>query len=307
MFDIVLPGYDHIAAREYFSANLLASINYLSEFYELKKTVKPPPLTWQVCAAHYLAMRCAESEAHGEAIKYLEYLNTVSPAEGIAVSPLTVDDHSFQTAMMLKIIKDDRELGFGFCNDLQLAAVETEKIYQALDVIQDYAPAAYDEIHTYLHAVHLTRETEDGSRFMRSGTNFYMWGMMFVYVHNEHTVPYYIDILAHECGHTALNILNAFDELVLNDPSETYEAPLRADNRPMIGLFHAFFVLSRICSVFKQISRADADQYTEECRERFNGALAKLQATYVIVKKNAQFTQVGERIYNGICELWELD
>lgn len=306
MFNIVSPDYDHQAARLFFENSLHASVDYLIDFYELRDVKKSPALTWQMCAAHYLAAKSAESEEHEAAVKYLRYIESIPAANDIVVSPLSSADNSFDKEMILKIIRDDKELGFGFCDDPVLAATESEKVYKALDVIRENVPEAYSEIKTYIHAIHLTQETDDGSRFMRSGTNFYMWGMMFAYVNEEHTVPYYVDILAHECGHTALNIINAFDELVLNDPSATFVAPLRVDNRPMIGIFHALFVLSRICYVFDRIIQKGTSEYVDECKERFRQAFKKLTDTHQIVKEHGQFTQIGQAIYNDICTRWDL-
>ncbi|MFL6616582.1 MAG: aKG-HExxH-type peptide beta-hydroxylase [Pantoea agglomerans] len=307
MLNIASPDYDHKAARKFFTESLHESVDYLIDFYELDDVKKSPPLSWQMCAAHYLAAKSAESEDHDSAIKYLKYIESIPVPDGIVISPLTSSDKSFDKEMILKIIHDDKELGFGFCDDKNLAAVEAEKVSQAIDVIKENAPDTYEEINTFIHSVHLTRETSDGSRFMRSGTNFYMWGMMFTYVHEEHTVPYYIDILAHECGHTALNIINSFDELVVNNPNDTFVAPLRVDNRPMIGIFHALFVLSRICYVFDSIIKRGTSEYVEECKERFSIAFKKLNDTYEIVKEHGRFTEAGQTIYEDICKLWKLN
>lgn len=306
MFNIVRPDYDHQAARDFFKNSLHESINYLIDFYDLNEENKSPELCWQMCAAHYLAAKCAQTDDHQGAVKYLRYLASLPAANDMVVSPLTSDEQSFDKEMILRIICDDKELGFGYCDDASLARTEAEKIYQALDVIRENVPDAWNEIRAYIHAIQLTSEKEGDSRFMRSGTNFYMWGMMFAYINKEHTVPYYIDILAHECGHTALNILNAYDELVLNDVKETFAAPLRPDDRPMIGIFHAFFVLSRICYVLQKIVDNGTSQYVQECRERFSVAFTKLRNTQQIVHKNAKFTVIGQTIYDGICRLWNL-
>lgn len=52
--------------------------------------------------------------------------------------------------------------------------------------------------------------------------------------------------LIHESSH--LKLFGAFvdDEVVLNDPDETFASPLRRQPRPMVGIYHAAFVLARI-------------------------------------------------------------
>ncbi|EPR4038242.1 aKG-HExxH-type peptide beta-hydroxylase [Escherichia coli] len=306
MFDIVTPRYNHNQAYDYFQSCLHSSIDYLAEFYQLHDISKPKDSSWEMCAAHYLASKSAESDKHEDAVKYLRYINEIKNKSEITVTPLTSKDELFSKSMIIKIINDDRELGFGYCDDDCLVASESEKIFNAINVIKEFSPEAYSELDKYIKSIYLTKETLDGSRFMRSGTNFYMWGMMFVYINGEHTVPYYIDIIAHECGHTALNIINSFDEIVLNNPNDTFDAPLRDDKRPMIGIFHAFFVLSRICYVLKSISESGCVEFADECRDRFEMNFKKLDSTHKIVRDNAAFTPEGQRIYDGICELWSL-
>lgn len=305
--DIVTPRYDHLSARGHFEEMVLSSIHYLIDFYALQHVNKHPPLCWQMSAAHYLAARAAEDDNAEQAIAYLTYLNQVKKDGAIHIAPLTSADTSFEKQMILKIIHDDKELGFGYCDDGALARREREKILQALAVIQDNDPDMYHEIQHYIDTIYLTCATEDGSRFMRSGTNFYMWGLVFLYINPEHTVPYYIEHLAHECGHTALNMINAYDELVLNPPDARFAAPLRIDKRPMIGLFHAFFVISRICYVFDNIITREQSPHIDACKMRFNNALAKLRETHDIIKSNALFTDVGHEIYTDICQLWQLE
>ncbi|WP_235846206.1 aKG-HExxH-type peptide beta-hydroxylase [Morganella psychrotolerans] len=253
MFNLTFPDYSHQQAYHYFSSEIYASLNYLLDFYKLPEMKPSLPLSWETCAIHYIAGIYAEDEDHSTAITYLNQLKREDNLQQLAISPLSSDDCSFATHIILKIIRDDKQLGFGYCDDNQLAIDETVKLKEALAVIYRYAPDTRQEINQFIHQIYLTQETKDGSRFMRSGTNFYMWGMLFAYVHPSHSVAYYIDILAHECGHTALNILNAQDQLVLNSPDDVFTAPLRDDDRPMIGIFHALFVLSRICHVFDEI------------------------------------------------------
>lgn len=142
---------------------------------------------------------------------------------------------------------------------------------------------------------------------MRSGTNFYMWGTMFIYIKSSHSILYYIDHIIHECAHTALNILNAKDELVTNAPTERFPAPLRKDLRPMIGLFHALFVLNRVCGTFKKIISDKNYEYLDEAIQKYNDSLKKLKETYATVRANAKTTPLGENILNAIKIEWGLN
>ncbi|HCT7995533.1 TPA: histidine kinase [Morganella morganii] len=306
MINLTFPDYKHQQAYQYFSDEVYESLNYLLSYYRLPEISSEVPLSWQNCAIHYIAGKYAEDDEHADAVTYLNQLMRKRTPLPLTISPLTSAGHLLAETMILKIIRDDKQLGFGYCDDPVLAAAETEKITQALSVIHRCAPETGNEIDRFIHQIYLTQETADGSRFMRSGTNFYMWGMMFAYVHPSHSVAYYIDILAHECGHTALNILNAGDPLVLNPADEVFAAPLRDDDRPMIGIFHALFVLSRICYVFSEIIRNSNGIPEPEYYDRLSSNLEKLRNTADIVRQHAILTETGKNIFTAICQRWNI-
>lgn len=306
MINLTFPDYSHQDAYQYFSDEIYKSLNYLLSYYNLPEINKDVPLSWQNCAIHYIAGKYATDDEHAKAVNYLNQLLRTKTPLPLIISPLTSAGNSPAKQMILKIIRDDKQLGFGYCDDQVLATAETEKITQALSVIHRCAPETANEINRFIHQIYLTQESKDNTRFMRSGTNFYMWGMMFAYVHPSHSVAYYIDILAHECGHTALNILNADDPLVLNRVDEVFAAPLRDDDRPMIGIFHALFVLSRICYVFSEIIRNSDDTPEPEYYDRLSSNLEKLRDTADIVRQHAILTETGKQIFTAICQRWNL-
>lgn len=304
--NIVTTNYDHATLKKQFSQDMLCSLNYLREFAEILPTDRFY-LHWKTAAAHYLAIKFAENGDLDRLRFFLDYIESHKKRDGINIIPL-FEDTSLETEMILEIIKDDNQLGFGFCqkNDYELIEQEIRKINTALNEIKKYDINSSNEINEYIDSIYLTREGKDGERFMRSGTNFYMWGMMFIYIKSTHSIPYYIDHIIHECAHTALNIFNAKDELVTNASTERFTAPLRKDKRPMIGLFHALFVLNRICGTFKKIISDESCEYLDEAIEKYNDSLKKLQDTYTTVRANAKTTPLGENILNSIKMEWGL-
>ncbi len=62
-----------------------------------------------------------------------------------------------------------------------------------MSLIDDLDPDTSNEIKCFIDTIYLTKEGLNGERFMRSGTNFYMWGMMFLYINKEHSILYYAD------------------------------------------------------------------------------------------------------------------
>ena len=96
------------------------------------------------------------------------------------------------------------------------------------------------------------------------------------------------------------------DPLVLNPADEVFAAPLRDDDRPMIGIFHALFVLSRICYVFSEIIRNSDGIPEPEYYDRLSSNLEKLRNTADIVRQHAILTETGKNIFTAICQRWNL-
>lgn len=301
----VHTNYDHLSAKQDFCNAIKDSVNYLCEIAE-RNPLPHFELCWKNCAAHYLSIKAAENNDEEKLNLYLDYIAKSKNVE-FNIIPL-YDDNQLETKMILEIIKDDNQIGFGFCsdNDQQLIEKEIKKINTAIQLISSLDADTYNEIKCFIDTIYLTREGVDGERFMRSGTNFYMWGMMFLYIKEEHSILYYADHIIHECAHTALNMINAYDELVTNSANETFKAPLRKDARPMIGLFHALFVLHRICSSFTKMKNNISPVYKDEINWRLNDNLTKLKETYTTVRQNAKTTKIGEDILNEIARTWRL-
>ena len=130
---------------------------------------------------------------------------------------------------------------------------------------------------------------------------------MFVRVDSENSIPYYVEHIIHECAHTTLNLVNGYDELVTNLPSEGFSAPFRQDLRPMIGIFHAYFVLHRVCLFFKDSLNHSTDmQLLPELKQRFDDAKAKLIQTSTIIEQNAKLTSIGRQLHHGIRQAWSI-
>jgi HEXXH motif-containing protein len=55
-----------------------------------------------------------------------------------------------------------------------------------------------------------------------------------------------VDVLIHEAAHLYLYNLGVDDALVLNEYEDKFFSPIKSKDRPMLGVYHAAFVLSRV-------------------------------------------------------------
>lgn len=116
-------------------------------------------------------------------------------------------------------------------------------IAAALSQLASVFPEMHAEFSVHVRCIRLF----DGAVTM-GFTDERMFGAMLLRIPASHVDPvfYYIEHIVHETSHMHLNALMAKERIVLNDSTERFESPIRPDPRPMIGVFHAAFVTSRI-------------------------------------------------------------
>ena len=66
---------------------------------------------------------------------------------------------------------------------------------------------------------------------------------------------FFLETIVHETSHLHLFAIMDLNIIILNDEYDLYASPLRIDKRPMIGVFHAVFVLSRMVRVLHRYTR----------------------------------------------------
>ncbi|MGH6893152.1 MAG: aKG-HExxH-type peptide beta-hydroxylase [Dongiaceae bacterium] len=78
------------------------------------------------------------------------------------------------------------------------------------------------------------------------GSSYRLWGALFLNVKRGATRVGLIEALAHEAAHSLLFGLSVEETLARNPDDELFTSPLRADPRPMDGIYHAAFVSARM-------------------------------------------------------------
>lgn len=118
----------------------------------------------------------------------------------------------------------------------------------------------------------------------------------------QHQVLVLVDHLVHETSHLFLNTILIHDPLILNDENARYASPIRNDPRPMLGIYHAVFVLSRVIRILKKMSDFnlyhDMD-FLNKCIKRF---VLQYEAGFETIKQNGILTDLGDDIFKSTRE-----
>lgn len=164
-------------------------------------------------------------------------------------------------------------------------------IENSLSIIKQASPLFFEEFLVYVSEIKLFR-----SERLVGMTDPRAFGTIYMAVpHLSDLRPevYFCEHIIHETSHLHLDTLFSLDKLILNSPEERYSAPIRPDPRPMYGIFHATFVLSRMIKLFKIISSSSPCTTYMDCLELFQ---TQFTNGYKVIKEYGKLTINGNKI-----------
>jgi len=171
-------------------------------------------------------------------------------------------------------------------------------IIEALEIIRECLPQFFYEIKNYINTFVLF-----SSQTMSSGSSSHLLKCIYIQTFKDNSLTSLLRILdriIHETAHMHLHLLSMYDPLVLNSVNEKFTSPFRKDPRPMIGVFHAYFVLFRLILVmrdknFRAVFKNEIGEVDDMLR-RYENAY---QYSYKVVLEGANFTKLGKRLFDG--------
>ncbi|RUR66950.1 hypothetical protein EJP67_07710 [Variovorax guangxiensis] len=174
-------------------------------------------------------------------------------------------------------------------------------IKQVLDTIKILDPLMYDEMLASVSEATVFRaQALMGGSLIRTFGAIYIGSpdhdpirKKFGEHFNIRGVPYFMEHVVHETSHNVLFGLMLVDPMVLNPITERYSAPLRTDLRPMYGIFHASFVISRMLRIFRLMKAGGGNQY-ERLISHFE---PRLKNGLEILAKHGNLTASGKQMF----------
>lgn len=181
--------------------------------------------------------------------------------------------------------------------DEQQIKMYAKSIDQALELLERTSPLFYEEFKTHVSSI----EIFDSNRLVGM-TDPRVFGTIYICIPRGDPSPiaYFCEHIIHETSHLHLNTLFSQDRLILNGFEERYKAPIRPDLRPMYGIFHATFVLSRMVRVFAQLSDLLGDHSIEKYLCTFK---RQFMSGYNTIINHAKLTDLGEKIVQSYSDL----
>ena len=140
---------------------------------------------------------------------------------------------------------------------------------------------------------------EDARRIFAGTSSLMVWGAIFTNISRERDRLQILASLIHEATHQLLFGLSRREPLVTNPVGERYTSPLRAEPRPMGGVFHATYVAARLTRFAEVLASAEEELTPDEAawaRARISGFRQRFREGHAVILKDAQLTPLGRRL-----------
>ncbi len=173
-----------------------------------------------------------------------------------------------------------------------------QQFERALSILKEHAPATSAEIEVQISEfIPALGKPANGMEFDGS-SSLERWGSILVNASLKKTDLELSEMIVHEASHNALFAMAPLNFHVENDPDERYPSPLRVDPRPMNGLYHATFVLARMCFAMREVatSKTAPAPLAEEARKLAHASATLFADGYKVVEAHAIYTPEGRAI-----------
>ncbi|MGH3921377.1 MAG: aKG-HExxH-type peptide beta-hydroxylase [Pseudonocardiaceae bacterium] len=176
----------------------------------------------------------------------------------------------------------------------------TDWVDRSLPLLAELDPQLHAEFHSLVGSLRLFR-----GRAVRGMTSVRCFGLMLLRLPDpgpeaEEPLLYFLDHITHETSHLVLHTLMNVDPLITNGHAERFDAPIRPDPRPLYGIYHATFVLSRITRVLARLAKRDPRSPILASRDLQHARFRKGAAT---ITRHAHLTPLGKQVLDSCGEL----
>lgn len=177
----------------------------------------------------------------------------------------------------------------------QIKKLVEEALVLIATVDKDYS----QEMLTFVSEVMILK-----SDFLKAGSSFDLFGMIYINSSNANqSLIHMVDLLVHEAAHYYLYSLSVDDPLVLNDYDETYFSPIKGRNRPMVGIYHAAFVLFRVLKFLSLLTNQENNNIAIiQAQDRKEIATLNIKYSKIVaesletIEKFGKLTELGKKL-----------
>jgi hypothetical protein len=303
--------------RTSFNQSLLESLNYLLEACD---EVIPAPLFSKATEKlksldPALKLSGFLSAAHVDFFNAVEQ-NNIQKVNNV-VEKIIIGDSQIKNEDVVYINIEDIDKYYVpfvkdmFTNELTrdikffpLSSQESKKmeysIQQGLKVLEKNFPDFFAEFQELVSEVLLLK-----AQGLVQGSSSDIFGMIYKsYMSPWEKITDVLEFIIHEQSHLYVYSLNKDDPLVLNS-TDIYDSPIRKEKRPLMGIYHAEFILARVIYVLNKASALNVipESEKEYCQEFLNKYKKYFFQGLDILNAHAQMTPLGKGLIDSAHKL----
>jgi HEXXH motif-containing protein len=261
-----------------------------------------------VFAAHAALLQAAEADRADLFARDSAALAALPRSEhhatgGPAVVPLSEPAVSAAgQAFLTRAFRDD----IGLTTDLTGPSAEetaraADLIETALSAFRAVLPDHHAQFRELVSLVVLAKPGPGAERGFGGATVFDAFGALLLNAANLRTPEGTLMSLVHEAAHQQLFLCHLDDPVLLNDAQARHVSPLRAEPRPMEGVFHAAWVSAHMALVADgMLGAAGAPGWAAGLASHRERAVTAVRDAIPTIEQGAEFTPLGAALFEDL-------
>ena len=256
-----------------------------------------------VFADYYELVSAIEAQDAAEATRLFAALAQARPVTpGLQIVTLGGAELREDSARYRRMMSDDPRVDLGFLPPSeQVASGFRTRLDAGLALLGEALPELSGEIRAIVRQIVIAGSDPSKAYQCDGGSHYQLWGALFLNGDFHPDRVAVAEVLAHESAHSLLFGFCTDEPLVENDDDDLYVSPLRIDERPMDGIYHATFVSARMHWAMTQLAKW-AGLSAEEHDRALDAAVAdasNFASGYAVVAEYGRLTALGEGLMAG--------
>jgi len=181
------------------------------------------------------------------------------------------------------------------------------EIAASLELMRRIDSIWHDEVKSLLRSIVLgSPRNSDPASYFDGATTFFLWRATLLNANHSRAPISWVDLLVHESSHVLLFGLSSDGGLMRNSGEERYDSPIRADKRPIDGIFHACFVTTRVHLAMNRLLDSGSlheDDSRLAIQHRQHNEEAGRESL-VVLMRHAELTRLGKTILGELQDYW---
>ena len=221
---------------------------------------------------------------------------------GLKIMALGDCEISEHTARFQRMMNSDPTSEFDFLPPPKDMAIKFRTRFRnGFSLIERIIPELAAEIRALVSQVLMAVGDPDKQAEFDGGSSYAIWGALFLNASSHENDIAMAEVIAHETAHCLLYGLSVDESLVLNPDDEFFPSPLRQDDRPMDGIYHATFVSARMHWAMSRL--VESGQLDTQDHKTAEQARLEDQVNFYdghkTVAAHAQLTETGKQVMAG--------